>query len=449
MGGEYMKKILLLIFLTFVFFCNVYAEKRYDFIEGTSIYINGEQTKKLNDDNYFTFEKINANDTIEVYSPKNIKSVYIIYYLNAKEGHMSYSGTWQRIGENGFLHEFIELNSNTQTIDIVYRSDVTIKEIFLFNNDAPDWVEKWEKPLEDADILLFPAHGDDEHIFFAGLIPKMVNDGKKMQVAYFINHSNWPVRYDEQLSGLWYAGLKNYPLFGIVPDAYSNSLNGALKNMQKKDVSIDDATKYVVDAIRRFKPDVVVCHDENGEYGHGQHRLSTYIIKNAIQYLKDDNYNSPYEPYEPYKIYIHLYVENKITMEYDTPLEAFGGQTAFRISMNALKKHESQKNTRWNVWQKLSSSKEINIYSPLYYGLYYSTVGYENEDNNMFYNIPEKVVNVDKENENNIDPIIEHEQTASDETFHYTLRTILMILVIILLILNIITIIIKRKKRED
>ena len=452
MGGEYMKKVFITLILVFSCCVNVYADDRYDYIENTSIYINGEQTKKLNDDDYFTFEKIKANDTIEIYSPSDIKAMYIIYYMNAEEGNITYSGHWQIIGENGFLHEYVEIDNKTKLIDITYKNDVTIKEIFLFDKDTPSWVEKWQKPCENADVLMFPTHGDDEHIFFAGLIPKMVGDGKKIQVAYFVKHTNWPIRYDEQLTGLWTAGLRNYPLFGVVPDAYSKTLNTAIKNMQKSNMSVDEVTKYVVDTIRRFKPKVVVAHDENGEYGHGQHRLSTYIVENAVQYLMDENYNSSYDPYMPYKIYIHLYKENTITMDYDIPLDSFGGQTAFRVSMNALKIHESQKNTRWNAWRKLSSAKEIKTYSPMYFGLYYSSVGYENEDNNLFYNIPEKNSSVNNEEKKQDEPLVIAKPKKSDNEendMHYKTKLILMILVIILLILNIIVLILKRKEKKS
>ncbi len=33
---------------------------------------------------------------------------------------------------------------------------------------------------------------------------------------------------------------------------------------------------------RRFKPEVVVTQDENGEYGHGAHRLAVKVMKEAV-----------------------------------------------------------------------------------------------------------------------------------------------------------------------
>ena len=427
----------------FILYNNVYADKRYDYIADTSIYINGDKVEKLNDNNYYTYTDIKAHDTIELYSPKPIKSAYIIYSLDASLGSLSYSGSWQIVGNNGFLHEYIELDSNTKTFDLTYKEDVTIKEIFVFEKETPSWVEKWEPPCEDADILLFSAHSDDEHLFFAGLIPKMIDDGKKIQVAYFTLHDK-PIRFDESLNGLWAAGVRNYPIYGIVKDKYAWTLKEAISNLKKTGLSLDDAIKYEVALIRRFKPEVIVSHDEKGEYGHGQHMLTTHILKEAIKYVNDVNYQSDYGPFEPYKVYIHLYNENKIIMDYDIPLSSFGGKTAFRVSMEAFSKHETQQHIKYGQWQKLDSAKEIKEYSPLYFGLYYSTVGYDNEDNNMFYNIPKKTIALEKEPE-------EVETTTPNNEFKRIddrdnkIKTIFMIIIAVFIFLDIMAFVINKK----
>ena len=442
-----MKKILIILSLVLISCIDVYAEKRTGYVIGTSIYLNGEEAKILNDNDYYTSIDIKANDTIELYSPKSIKGAYIIYSVNAKTGNISYSGTWQMIGENGFLHEYIELDGITKKFDLTYKDDVTIKEIFVFNTDAPEWVEKWQKSYDDADVLLFSAHSDDEHLFFAGLIPKMIDDGKKIQVAYFTIHDEKPYRFDESLNGLWAAGVRNYPVYGIVHDKYAWTLNEAISNLKKTGLSIEDAIKYEVDLIRRFKPEIVVSHDEKGEYGHGQHMLTTYILEQSVKYLNDSRYNSDYEPFEPYKIYIHLYEENPIVMDYDIPLSYYGGKTAFQVSMNAFSKHVTQQHIDAAKWQYLNNAKEIKQYSPLYYGLYYSRVGYENEDNNMFYNVPEPVIE-DKEEvpKDNIEkPLVKEE---SDDSIINLFRTILIILTVLLIIANLLAIIIKQREKK-
>lgn len=382
-----MKKAVLILILLLNITC-VYAKGREGFIKDTHAYVNDVETKKLTDNNYRTIETIPANQSIILKSNIVFKNVYIIYSLNTEKGTLKYNNSERKLGENLFLHELVELDSSTNEISITYQDEAQIKEIFVFGEVLPDWVEKWAPSLNEADLLLFSTHSDDDQIFFAGLIPHTLNANKSVQVVYLTKHLNHPHRFDEALSGLWTVGIKNYPIFGPVPDAYSKSLDKALENLKKVDLTLDDVIHFEVDMIRKFKPKVVVSHDEEGEYGHGQHRLITYALESSVRYLDDANYKSVYRPYLPYKIYLHLYKENPIIMDYDIPLEKYEGKTAFQVSMEGLAKHESQLNLIWGKWLKYKSTNEIRQYNPKYLGLYFSSVGYENKDNDMFYNIP-------------------------------------------------------------
>lgn len=444
-----MKKILSLFIMFILLFApNVYAETRTGYMKKYNVLVNGDETKKLHDNDFYSLVKINHGDTIEVSAKTNIKSIYIIYSLYSKKGNITYPNNFINIGENGYLHELIELNEETKILDITYDDDVTIKEIYAFDSDTPEWVQKWNLPHEDADILVYPAHSDDEHLFFAGLIPKMINDDKKIQIVYFTIHNSRPIRLDEQLDGLWAAGVRNYPVIGIVPDAYSTSLNGALTKLKEAKMTKDEIIKFEVDTVRRFKPEVIVLHDEKGEYGHGQHRLSTNTMEEALKYFNDETYESEYEPFSPYKVYIHLYNKNKIVMDYDTPLEKFNGMTAFKVSMYAFSKHVTQQYQVYGKWQKLDKATEIKEYSPMYYGLYYSSVGYENVDNDMFYNIPKK-------EEPKIEPTTTTTTTTQSkkEIKNKTentkiIKTILTCLVLILIVLDILLIIFQKQEKK-
>ena len=88
--------------------------------------------------------------------------------------------------------------------------------------------------------------------------------------------------------------------------------------------------------LRRFKPQVAVSHDFNGEYGHGMHKLNAAMMKRAVEISGDKSFFSEtaekYGVYTPKKLYVHLYGENKIVMDYDTPSEFFGGKTPFEMS---------------------------------------------------------------------------------------------------------------------
>lgn len=363
----------------------VNAEERIDFLENTSIFINENATTKLSDNNYSTYITLNSEDTITIENTEMFNYVYIIYYVESMTGTINYNDTSTKVGENQFLHECIKLDEATNKTTINYDDTVRIKEIFLFNETLPNWVQTWNKPLDNADILLFSTHSDDEHLFFAGLIPSMIASGKNIQVVYLTHHNDNPKRLDEQLNGLWAVGLRNYPVLGAFPDAYSESLNGATNNLAYAGFSLDDVINFQIDIIKRFKPLVVVNHDEAGEYSHGQHILNTHALKEALNLLEDE--------YKPEKVYLHLYAENPITMNYDIPLEYYNGMTAYEVSKLGYAEHESQQYTWFTDWLKgknneYTKATDIKTYSPTKFGLYYSKNGnYETLDNDLFYDV--------------------------------------------------------------
>lgn len=363
----------------------VNAEERIDFLENTSIFINENATTKLSDNNYSTYITLNSEDTITIENTEMFNYVYIIYYVESMTGTINYNDTSTKVGENQFLHECIKLDEETNKITINYDNYVRIKEIFLFNETLPNWVQTWNQPLDKADILLFSTHSDDEHLFFAGLIPSMIASGKNIQVVYLTHHNDNPKRLDEQLNGLWAVGLRNYPVLGAFPDAYSESLNGATTNLSYAGFSLDDVINFQIDIIKRFKPLVVVNHDEAGEYSHGQHILNTHALKEALNLLEDE--------YKPEKVYLHLYAENPITMNYDIPLEYYNGMTAYEVSKLGYAEHDSQQYTWFTDWLKgknneYTKATDIKTYSPTKFGLYYSKNGnYETLDNDLFYDV--------------------------------------------------------------
>lgn len=401
----------------------VNAEERTYTHENTSIFINENATTKLSDNNYNTYVTLNSEDTITIENTEMFNYVYIIYYVESMTGTINYNDTSTKVGENQFLHECIKLDEETNKITINYDDTVRIKEISLFNETLPNWVQTWNKPLDNADILLFSTHSDDEHLFFAGLIPSMIASGKNIQVVYLTHHNDNPKRLDEQLNGLWAVGLRNYPVLGAFPDAYSESLNGATTNLSYAGFSLDDVINFQIDIIKRFKPLVVVNHDEAGEYSHGQHILNTHALKEALNLLE-------YE-YKPEKVYLHLYAENSIIMNYDIPLEYYNGMTAYEVSKLGYAEHDSQQYTWFTDWLKgknneYTKATDIKTYSPTKFGLYYSKNGnYETLDNDLFYDV-EIISNEDAIEDNQVnEPVKEEIEEPTNNEIDYKIPIII------------------------
>ena len=397
----------LLVFLLFLLATvNVKAEEG-EITNECVITVNGEIHSKITDNRYSTYEIFNNEDILKISCKEKISHVYIYYDKKSTTG--SINGI--KVGANGYLHELIKLDNESNETFIFYDDKYSIADIYIFNTETlPDWVEDWES-LSNADLMLFSSHGDDEQLFFAGLMPTYIDKGKKIQVVYFTNHYNNTNRYHEQLEGLWAIGIKYYPVFSVFPDAYSESIEDALNNLNLSGYTRDDALKYEVEQIRHYKPLVVVGHDENGEYGHGQHKLNTDVLKEAISKANDKQYDpesaQKYGTWQIQKLYLHLYGDKQIELDYDIPLDYYNGKTAYEISKLGYAKHYSQQYTWFTAWlngdnNEFTSAKQIKKYNPALYGLYYSSVGDDVNYNDMFENVKKKEININvKESPNN------------------------------------------------
>ena len=247
-----------------------------------------------------------------------------------------------------------------------------------------------------TEVLLLSSHSDDEQLFFAGMIPHCIANDVDIQVVYFCYHDNEPVRLHEQLNGLWAAGLRNYPVIGRFPDLYSESMDWALNSFAGYGYDREDFVAYQCEVIRRFKPEIVVAHDVNGEYGHGTHRLNTDTLREALE-LTADGTKYPesaqtYGTWDVPKTYIHLWEERPIVMNYDIPLDYFGGKTAYQMSVAGYRCHNSQQWTWFTDWLvgddgSYTKASQIDKYSPCEYGLYRTTVG-DDVNGDIFENVP-------------------------------------------------------------
>ncbi len=308
-------------------------------------------------------------------------------------------------GSNGFLHEYIDLETvfgAVKSVSLTFPDGVRLSEIRVFSSGVlPEDVQQWSAPLDGgADLVLFSTHGDDEHLYFAGLLPAYgAEKGCRVQVVYLTDHRNdTNRRTHEMLNGLWNVGIRAYPVFGSFADFRIDSLQGTYDQYQSQyGTSRDDLLEFVVTQIRRFRPLVAVGHDLQGEYGHGMHQVYADLLTEAVS-VTDDPAVFPesaktYGTWQIPKLYLHLYGEEHTIIDYDTPLEAFDGLTAFQVSQKlGFPSHKSQQWPMFVNWiygedGQITKASQIKTYNPSRFGLYHSAVGPDVQKNDFFENL--------------------------------------------------------------
>lgn len=380
-----------------------------DLRKSTTISGSGyDSFKFLLDGNIETYKKSSGNVTIKLQNETGIGSLYLLFNKEYGEYTITNNETGDEItaGQYNFLHEYVDLESAfgscPTSVTLRFKNGaVRLSEIYVLSSgEAPDYVQVWELPLEGkTDILLLSTHGDDEQLFFAGLLPYYTQErGYNVQVAYMTSHQlDTLTRAHEMLNGLWAVGVRNYPVFGPFEDFLRETLNETYKEYAARGVSKTDIQEFVITQLRRFKPQVVVGHDINGEYYHGMHMVYTDSLIKVLDLSNDPTqFTDSAEKYGVWdvpKTYLHLYDKNKVVIDYDTPLESWDGLTAFEVTQKyGFTCHKSQHWTWFYRWIygsgiEITKASQIKTYNPCLFGLYRSTVGEDVLKNDFMENI--------------------------------------------------------------
>ncbi len=211
----------------------------------------------------------------------------------------------------------------------------------------PDPFHEWAETPDKLDYLLISTHPDDDVLYLGSVIPVYgAEKGYVGTVAYVTCRSRR--RMTEAENGAWAMGLRYRPLFLGFPD-----VDRAAPQAEKDTFSYEELLLATVRMYRTYQPLVVFAQDENGEYGHWQHVLTSKAAVEAATLAADPAYDSEsaaqYGTWQVQKVFLHLYEENRIMIDSHAPLSFFDGADAYEVACKAYQKHESQQEFWFSV----------------------------------------------------------------------------------------------------
>ena len=340
---------------------------------------------ELYDGDHSTIKNFMPGEPMVVQAEEDMYALYIEWDYRPKPWTLLCGEHELSQGEHGFHHEYIVLPEPKREVTIMLPQgeEPVIAEITGFSaGTRPDWVQDWQEPWDQADLLVFPTHSDDEFIFLGGLIPYYLEQGKRVQVAYVIRHYGY--RYHEMLDSLWEAGVRHYPITSTRPDVYKETVDEAIEYYK-----LEYMTSYMAEQIRRFRPQVVVGQAEDGDSGHPVHIFGVICLKNAVEHSGEDwawpESAEQYGTWDVPKTYLHRYgpEEKMVTLDFDRPLAGFSGASAFDVADRAFARCISQYGGGKYQVYRADSPHDSRLY-----GLYRTLVGEDIACNDLFENIP-------------------------------------------------------------
>ena len=107
-------------------------------------------------------------------------------------------------------------------------------------------------------------------------------------------------------------------------------------------------------------------------------------MADAIPLAMDESYDpesvQEYGVWEVRKVYLHLYTENRIEMDWNQPFSSDSTISPIFLAKEAYDKHRSQQ-------RAYSMNREAETYDNKIFGLYYTAVGPDEEKNDFFEHI--------------------------------------------------------------
>ncbi len=284
------------------------------------------------------------------------------------------------------INDYYPLNERTRRILLTMtaaKQEIHTLRVYSAGEPKAD-TQIWDDQLTKSDLMVVSTHQDDELIFFGGVIPYYnLAEGRPTQVVYMANCAR--SRREEALKGLWIMGVRTYPEFINLRDERIKSYEQTLANWG----GADSVIEQLVERIRRFRPEVIVTHDLDGEYGHNQHKVTARLMQEAIEAAADParypNSAYLYGVWQTKKLYLHLYAENRVYLDWNTPYEQLGGLTPLQSAQLGYSQHVSQ-----HKYYQVSAGGK---YDNSIFGLAYSTVGPDTEGkNDLFEHLSERPI---------------------------------------------------------
>ena len=401
-----MKKLLtacLVILLACVLSCAL-ADEAKEISEGITYESNAKSDEFANmrDDDFSTYFPLkDKKGYLEVHSEEPVYGIYLMQF-EKNVVPLSYDlqvkgsgGEWETVAQGGeYLVHWHPLEEGVTEFRIAGTSAerIRISELRLYGEgEKPAELQDWQT-IDKCDLMLLSGHPDDETLWFAGLLPTYAGERKlRVQVAVMVPTGG--MRKLELLHAIWHSGVTAYPEFIGFVDNNGKTVEGQYAKWRGKNRVLG----LVTEVIRKHQPEVLVTHDENGEYGHGAHRTACAAAKECFKIAaKEKQFPKSAKTYGAWqikKLYIHLYGTPREQVEFDwtVPLDSLGGETPNERAADAYAMHKTQvgQGRKSNGVFTPFSGEEFGVkrYPNNIFGLYATRVGPDIGHDDMLENI--------------------------------------------------------------
>lgn len=298
---------------------------------------------RLTDARYNSRISFEPGEALELKTADGAKGLYVAWYAAPEAATIEMQDKSGALlaslpASTDLLNEYFALPAGCARVRIVGEKTFAVSELRVFDSETPpDQLCVMQAQKTQPKVMLIAGYPSDESYYFGSLLPYLSGDDAAL---VFLSSENRQAQ-QEAIAARYALGSRTQPIFGNFP-YYPTALD--LKRLYTY-IEKADVNNWLIQIIRHYQPDTIITHSENGEDGIGMHQLASKHVLLAADLAADES--KEYVSERAYGVWqvraIYQHMETGATPLYDTqsPLSAFGGESATALAQTAYEHYSS------------------------------------------------------------------------------------------------------------
>ncbi len=296
---------------------------------------------RLTDGRYNSRISFKKEEAIEIALADGAEGLYVAWYEYPESARIETLDKAGAVLESkaanaDLLNEYFALPQGCAAVRIAGDKAFSVCELRVFDAAAPpENLCVMAAQQTQPKAMLIAAHTSDEAYDFGSLLPFFC--GGDAAIVFLSSESRQAQQ--QAIENLYALGSRTQPVFGNF-QYYRTVLE--VKRMYGL-IDKADLSNWLIQLLRRYRPDTLITHSALGEGGDGMHLLAATHVPLAAAQAADESkeYVSErlYGVWQVRAVYQHL--ESGGCPLYDTgaPISAFGGMSALELAQEAFDRY--------------------------------------------------------------------------------------------------------------
>ncbi len=284
---------------------------------------------RITDSAIESYQAFTAKHTLEIDLPADLiaQGVYFEWYTLPNEYTLEqYDSSGALVSSSSsqpFVNCYYQIEESVTVLKLAFYSDAELSTVRVYGEGAlPLSVQLWQQQPDTADLLLIASTPQAAVTDFFGVLASYTVE-HQIPTALVVLAKDTRTMQEGLLAGLWKLGITSYPRFGSFVNLNSDSYKRT-----RGEWGVGASTKFIQSVLGQYGARVVLTHSPGEDMAYDA--AAQYCAEVVQGVLESSAKDYP----SVQKLYL-ANPEGATTLNYETPLIAYEGNTALAAANEA------------------------------------------------------------------------------------------------------------------